>query len=153
MPEPAHGLILAFDFGLRRIGIAAGSALSGSAAPRITVANGDHGPDWAAIDREVRDYAPTLLLVGAPYNVDGTRGRLAESADAFAAALGERYGLDVERIDESYTSLAAEAVLKAGRQAGTRRRVRKGDIDSADAAVLLDSYLSGAAVRAPRDDA
>ena len=141
MPERPHTLILAFDFGLRRIGIASGNAVTGTAAPRRTVAHGIDGPDWPAIDREVRDFGPTLLLVGAPYNDDGSPGSIAPAATGFAAELHARYGLPVERIDEAYSSVEAAAGLKASRAAGTRGRVQRGDIDSAAAAVLLDSYL------------
>jgi putative holliday junction resolvase len=141
MPDPSPALILAFDFGLRRIGIAAGSTVTRTASPRRTVANGPSGPDWAAIERELRDYGPTLLLVGAPYNDDGSPGSLAPAASRFATELQTRSGLPVERIDESYSSVEAAATLKAGRAAGTRGRVKRGDIDSAAAAVLLDSYL------------
>lgn len=147
MPETSPQLILAFDFGLRRIGIAAGSSVTRTAAPRRTVANGPGGPDWPAIERELREFAPNLLLVGAPYNDDGTPGSLAPAASRFAADLTARFGLRVERIDESYSSVEASSQLKAGRAAGTRGRVRRGDIDSAAAAVLLDSYLRNAVTR------
>lgn len=141
MPEPRSALVLAFDFGLRRIGIASGSPVSGVAAPRRTVGNGPSGPDWIAIDREVRDYGPTLLLVGAPYNDDGSPGSLAAAATAFAATLHSRYALPVARIDERYTSVEAAAQLKAGRASGARGRIQRGDVDSAAAAVMLESFL------------
>jgi putative holliday junction resolvase len=141
MPERPPALILAFDFGLRRIGIASGSPITGTSAPRRTVTNGPTGPDWAAIDRELREMGPGLLLVGAPYNDDGSPGTLAPAATRFADELHVRYGLPVERVDERYTSVEAASALKAGRAAGTRGRVARGDIDSAAAAVMLDSYL------------
>lgn len=141
MPEHPHTLLLAFDFGLRRIGIASGNAVTGTAAPRRTVGHGANGPDWPAIDHELREFGPTLLLVGAPYNDDGTPGSLAPAATRFAAELQARYGLPVERVDERYSSVEAAALLTERRSAGTRGRVHKGDIDSAAAAVLLDSYL------------
>ncbi len=141
MPDRAPALVLAFDFGLRRIGIASGSPVTGVAAPRCTVANGASGPDWSAIDREVRAMGPDLLLVGAPYNDDGSPGSIAPSATRFADALHGRYRLPVERIDERYSSVEASSLLTAGRKAGTRGRVVRGDIDSAAAAVLLNSYL------------
>jgi putative Holliday junction resolvase len=141
MPEAAPALILAFDFGLRRIGIAAGNTFTGTAAPRRTVSNGPHGPDWAGIDRELREFGPALLLVGAPYNDDGSPGSIAPAATRFAVSLGERYRLPVERIDERYSSVEAEDSLRAQRAAGTRGRIQRGDIDSAAAAVLLASYL------------
>ncbi len=73
--------IIAFDFGLRRIGVAAGDTLTRSAAPRAAIAVGARGPDWDAIARELRALLPQLLVVGAPYNVDGTtRGARARGA-------------------------------------------------------------------------
>jgi putative Holliday junction resolvase len=135
-------LVLAFDFGLKRIGIAGGDTLTRSAAPRTTVAHRTHGPDWAAIDREVSRYGPSLLLVGAPYNDDGSPGSLAAAADAFAKQLAERTGLAVARVDERYSSTAAHSHLRDQRAAGERRRrVAKEDIDSAAAAIMLGSWL------------
>lgn len=137
-------IVVAFDFGLKRIGIAAGDTLTRTAAPRATVAHHAGGPDWAAIDRELGLLEPDLLVVGAPYNEDGSPGRIAGLADAFAAELARRYGLTVQRADERYTSTAAASLLRERRAAGTRRRaVRKGDLDSAAAAVLLTSWLEG----------
>lgn len=137
-------LVLALDFGLKRIGIASGDTLTGSAAPLTTVLHHDGGPDWRAIDREVKQYAPDVLVVGAPYNDDGSPGSLAARADAFAAALAQRYGLPVERIDERFTSTEATSLLREQRASGQRRRaVRKADIDSAAAAVMLASWLEG----------
>jgi putative Holliday junction resolvase len=143
MPEGRARVVLAFDFGLKRIGIASGETLTGASAPRETVAMTAAGPDWPAIDRAVRDLEPDLLLVGAPYNDDGSPARIAAPATAFAAALAQRYGLPVERIDEGYSSTAAESRLREQRASGERRRtVRKGDIDSAAAAIILASWLA-----------
>lgn len=133
---------LAFDFGLRRIGIASGDTLTRSAAPRATVPHHADGPDWPAIDRAVRSLGPDVLVVGAPYNDDGSPGSLAASADAFARTLAQRYGLTVDRIDERYSSTAAASLLREQRASGQRRRpVGKGDLDSAAAAVMLASWL------------
>jgi putative Holliday junction resolvase len=143
MPEGRARVVLAFDFGLKRIGIASGETLTGVSAPRETVAMTATGPDWPAIDRVVRDLEPDLLLVGAPYNDDGSPARIAAPATAFAAALARRYDLPVERIDEGYSSTAAESRLREQRASGERRRtVRKGDIDSAAAAIILASWLA-----------
>jgi len=135
-------IVLAFDFGRRRIGLASGDTLTRTAAPRTTVGHRTDAPDWPAIDRELRALGPDLLVVGAPYNDDGSPGSLAAGADAFARALGLRYGLTVERIDERYSSAAATSLLREQRASGQRRRqVGKGDIDSAAAAVMLASWL------------
>jgi putative Holliday junction resolvase len=136
--------VLAFDFGLKRIGIASGDTLTRSAAPRGAAAVSRTGPDWELITREVRALAPELLVVGAPYNVDGSDTALKAAVERFAAELGRRFGLPVHLVDERYSSLEASAALKAQRESGQRRRrVQRADIDSAAAAVILGRFLQG----------
>ncbi|MGH8138679.1 MAG: Holliday junction resolvase RuvX [Steroidobacteraceae bacterium] len=136
--------MLAFDFGLKRIGIAAGDTLTATAAPRPAAAVTQAGPDWNGIGREVRALRPRMLIVGAPYNVDGTAGPLTQAARRFAAELEHRFGLPVNMVDERWSSLEASAALKARRASGERRRrVRREDIDSAAAAVILERWLAG----------
>jgi putative Holliday junction resolvase len=102
------------------------------------------GPDWIAIEREVRSLQPGLLVVGAPYNVDGSPGALAPAARSFATDLEHRFGLPVSMVDERWSSLEATAALKAQRASGERRRrIRREDIDSAAAAVILERWLAG----------
>jgi len=141
-PGAAH-CIVGFDFGLKRIGIAAGDTLTARAAPRPAAAVHERGPDWDAIEREVRALAPSRLVVGVPYNADGSPAALAAAARRFAAALRERFGLPVDTVDERFSSIEASAALKRGRAAGTRRRVRSGELDSAAAAVILERWLAG----------
>jgi putative Holliday junction resolvase len=136
--------VLAFDFGFKRIGIAAGDTLTATAAPRPAAAVHQQGPDWEAIAREVRMLSPKLIVVGAPYNADGSPGALAPAARRFAAELERRFGLPVNMVDERWSSLEASAALKAQRSSGERkRRVRKEDIDSAAAAVILERWFTG----------
>lgn len=145
-PDRPAGILLAFDFGLRRIGVASGDTVSGSAAPLTAVRCGDHGPDWQAIAQLLKTYAPRQLVVGSPYNVDGSRGTLAPAADEFAAALAARFQLPVARVDERWSSTEASAELKHRRQTGTRRhRVQREDIDSLAAAIILERWLRGEA--------
>ena len=135
-------LVLAFDFGLKRIGIAGGDTLTRSAAPLTTVAHHASGPDWPAIAREVSRFGPDLLLVGDPCHDDGSPGSLAAAAAAFAKDLATRTGLTVARVDERYSSTAAHSRLREQRASGERRRrVAKADIDSAAAAIMLASWL------------
>jgi len=136
--------VLAFDFGLKRIGIACGDTVTRTAAPRAAVSASPAGPDWEAIARMVESLAPGLLVVGAPYNADGSVGALTEAARRFAAELARRFALPVHLVDERFSSLEAAAALKARRASGVRRR--RGapeDIDSAAAAVILGRWFSG----------
>jgi len=136
--------LLAFDFGRKRIGIASGDTLTCTAGPRPAAAVLGSGPDWPAIEREVRTLQPHLLIVGAPYNADGSPGTLANDASGFAAELERRFGIPVKRVDERWSSLQANERLKTQRASGERkRRIRKEDIDSAAAAVILERWLAG----------
>jgi putative Holliday junction resolvase len=138
--------IIAFDFGLKRIGVAAGDTITSTAAPRPAVSVFDSGPDWTTIEREIKALQPQLLVVGVPYNADGSPGKLTTSARGFAAALEHRFGLPVKHVDERFSSLEASEVLKRGRASGERRRrVQREHIDSAAAAVILERWLSGEA--------
>lgn len=135
--------VLAFDFGLKRIGIAGGDTLTQQAAPRSAVAVHRGVPDWQAIAREVRTLAPAVLVVGAPYNADGSEGTLLAAARRFAAELEHRFALPVRLVDERFSSLEANEALKARRASGARGRIARAAIDSAAAAVILGRWFQG----------
>ena len=135
--------VLAFDFGLKRIGIASGDTLTRGAAPRPAAAALRAGPDWDAIAREVRALSPGLLVVGVPYNAAGGDSDLTGAARGFAAELARRFKLPVHLVDERFSSLEAQAALKARRASGAmKRRVARADIDSAAAVVILERYFA-----------
>jgi putative holliday junction resolvase len=136
-------LVMAFDFGQRRIGVACGDTLSATATPLAAVLAGPGGQQWAAIGALVRDWQPSLAVVGLPYNVDGTESEQATAARAFAGELKVRYGLRVELIDERYSSLEAQERLQQARETGVRkRRVGKADIDAAAACIILERWIT-----------
>jgi putative Holliday junction resolvase len=147
MPEAhraAPRIALAFDYGRRRIGMAAGDTLTATAAPRPAVAAHDGVPDWNAIAREILALSPHVLVVGVPYNADGTEGSMAQATRDFGQALRQRFALPVEHVDEHGSSLEAGRTLKEQRASGQRRRrVQRQDIDSAAAAVILRRWLAG----------
>jgi putative holliday junction resolvase len=144
MPEARAQVILAFDFGLRRIGIASGDTVSATAAPCTAVAVTDRGVDWAAIQRLLKQFRPDVLVVGNPLNADGTAGRMSAPASQFAAELATQSRLPVQRTNEFASSFEASARLKGQRESGQRRRrVQRGDIDSAAAAIILERWLNG----------
>jgi putative Holliday junction resolvase len=136
-------LVLAFDYGRRRIGVASGDTLSRCASPLEAVASGPAGPRWESIDALVRAWQPAQLVVGLPYNVDGSESAMTGAARGFASALGTRYRLPVELVDERYSSLEAGARLRTARSNGLRRRrVAKADLDAAAACVILERWIS-----------
>lgn len=135
--------VLAFDFGLRRIGVAVGQDVTGSASPLGVVDNRDGDIDFAAIDRLVGEWRPVRLVVGMPLNADGSPGELDAPVRAFVEALG-RYDLPVVTTDERYSSIEAERVLKEARADGRRGRIDKASIDAAAAVLIAERYLAGA---------
>jgi putative Holliday junction resolvase len=138
-------VVLAFDYGSRRIGLAVGQTTTGTASP-AGVLRVSGSPDWDAIDRCLRDWSPTRLVVGLPYNMDGSETVLTGACRAFARELARRSGLPVEFVDERLTSAAAQADLREARRSGARtRRVRREDIDANAARLILETWLRGPA--------
>jgi putative holliday junction resolvase len=134
-------LILAFDFGERRIGVAVGNTGTRTAtAVGVLPARGR--PDWDAVTRCVRQWSPGRAVVGLPYNMDGTDTGLSGACREFAAELSKRYQLPVDLVDERLTSSAAQADLRDARRSGARkRRVRREDIDANAARLILETWL------------
>ena len=142
MPEPAPAAtILAFDYGRRRIGIATGQTITGSAGPLGTVANGQSGPDFDRIGRLVREWRPDRLVVGLPLGLEGSDSDMSRETQAFARELA-RFELPIELVDERHTSAEAGAELKTVRQSGGRGRIHKEDIDAAAAVLIAERYLA-----------
>lgn len=142
MPEIANGTLLAFDYGLRRIGIAVGQALTGTASPLQALNARDGVPDWNAIERLIEEWRPAAIVTGVPYNMDDTRQEMTDRAERFSRQLHGRFNLPVHIIDERLSSIEAEDRLRTARQQGRRGRIAKADIDSAAACVLLETWLN-----------
>jgi putative Holliday junction resolvase len=132
--------VLAFDFGLRRIGVAVGQQVTDSARPLGVVRNADAGPDWAHIETLVAEWRPQRLIVGMPRHADGSASELGNEVSRFVADLG-RFGLPVETVDERYSSIDAQELLKARRAAGLQGRIRKELIDAAAAVLIAERWL------------
>ena len=136
-------IVMAFDFGHRRIGVACGDTVTRSAAPHGVVPAGSGGPRWELIDALLAEWQPALLVVGLPYNVDGSESAMTTGARTFAAELARRYRQRVALIDERYSSMEAGARLKSTRESGLRRRrVVKADVDAAAACVILERWFT-----------
>lgn len=138
----AAGSVLAFDFGMKRIGVAIGTRLGAGRhgpARALTKIDGE-GSDarFAAIAALVTEWQPVLLLVGRPLNDDGTAHEMTARCERFANQLRGRFRLPVEEVDERFSSIAADASL---REQGLSWRERKTRIDSEAALVILQSWF------------
>lgn len=134
-------ILLAFDFGLRRLGVATANLATRTASP-LTTLRVDSDIPWTEVDRVVQDWRPTQLVVGMPEG-EGAE-RIARRVRGFVKALVERYGLPVATVDETLTSVAAEAELAAGRRSGfLRRRVGRGQSDRVAACLIAEQWMNG----------
>lgn len=132
--------IIAFDFGLRRIGVAVGQQVTHSASPLETVSNSDSGPDWQRIETIVREWCPQRLIVGMPTHADGSPAEIGDSVRKFIEALG-RFDLPIEAVDERFSSIEAQAALKSRREQGLQGRISKAAVDSAAATFIAERWL------------
>lgn len=134
-------ILLAFDFGLRRLGIATANLATRTASP-LTTLRVDRDVPWTDLDRVIADWRPAQLVVGVPEGDGGER--IAARIRVFVAALQERYALPVATVDETLTSVEAEAELKAGRRSGfLRRRLGRGRTDRVAACLIAEQWMNG----------
>jgi len=106
------GTVLAFDFGEKRIGVATGETLLGSAHPLTTIHAESNDDRFAAIGKLIAEWQPEQLVVGLPTHADGTPHEMTRLATKFAERLKRRFDLPVSFADERLTSLDAEARLR-----------------------------------------
>ncbi|HNW41114.1 MAG TPA: Holliday junction resolvase RuvX [Opitutaceae bacterium] len=129
---------LGIDYGTRRIGLALGDDL-GLATPLPALVDADEGKRWEGLLSVIRQKRITDLVLGFPYNMDGTVGFKAKEVEAFGAKLREACGLPVHFVDERLTSAEAESTIKKHKL----REVRaSGVIDSRSAAIILQDFLN-----------
>jgi putative holliday junction resolvase len=123
MPE---GTVLAFDFGLKRIGVAVGEPELRTAHPLPAVS------EFSQIQKLVEEWKPARLVVGLPTSAQGEPHKMTRQAEDFARRLERRFKLPVARVDERFTSVEAEQRLR-----GLKRKA----VDSVAAQLILEQYF------------
>ena len=144
--------LLAFDVGARRIGVAVGNTVSNSAREVGVLDVHATGPDWAALDRWMREWKPDGLVVGDPATLDGGDQPIRKRAREFALELRRRYALRVEQVDERTSSIEAAQRFAAGRASGARKRHQAAQLDALAAVVILERWLTEPQSRIPLPD-
>ncbi|MDW8468199.1 MAG: Holliday junction resolvase RuvX [Burkholderiales bacterium] len=143
MPEGGAGTVLAFDFGLQRIGVAVGEAALARARPLAPIRAASGAARMASLAKLLEEWQPAQLVVGRPLGADGRPHAMTQRAERFARQLAARFRLPVALVDERYSSLEAEARVRAaegGRRAAALARARR--LDSHAAAVILEQYFA-----------
>ncbi|GAA0414790.1 Holliday junction resolvase RuvX [Massilia aurea] len=121
-------IVLGFDFGIKRIGIAMGNTLTGQAQPLRVVSAIDNATRFQIIGELIAQWQPARLIVGEPRHPDGAEHDMTLRSRRFANQLHGRFNLPVELVDERYSS----AVIAS----------KRGDvIDDKAAAIILQQYF------------
>lgn len=137
--------LLGFDFGPRKIGVAVGQTVTGTARPLRTLRCRNQRPDWAGIEALVREWTPSALVLGLPLRTDDTPVDWADQIHRFARQLEGRFGLKVHLIDERLTSVEARDQISSrpGRKPADHLLE-----DAVAAALILETWLTEHATHA-----
>jgi putative Holliday junction resolvase len=142
MPDKAARTVLAFDFGLQRIGVAVGEPEVGTAHPLPTLVAATQPGRLTAIERLVKEWKPGLLLIGRPLGEDGAPHEMTRRAERFARQLNGRFRIPVELVDERYSSVEVESRMRAAYGARKAVNLARGKaLDSQAAQLLLAQYF------------
>ncbi len=133
-----EGKILAFDYGLKRIGIAVGQGLTCSATPVTTLDAKQGEPDWSQVVELLKQWRPVACVVGIPFNMDGSESEMTQRVYNFVKALRSHYNRPIYGMDERLSSYAAEQMMIQEDHKSIRDKKK---IDSMAAKIILESWL------------
>ena len=130
--------VLAFDFGMRRIGVAMGNTLTRVAHPLATIDAPPEAARFAEIAALIAEWQPARLVVGLPVHADGTPHAMTARARAFARTLEERFALPDALVDERFSTQAAQSALASAGRGGRAARSAR---DEAAAQIILQQWF------------
>lgn len=134
---------LSFDYGTQKIGVAYGQSLTGTANPVTILKAKDGIPDWTQIEGLLNEWKPNVIVVGLPFNIDGSESELLVRAIKFANRIHGRFGLPCYGIDERLSSIEAKQIMLED----VSRSNKKAAIDNIAAQLILENWFSELAAR------
>jgi len=137
MPERGQRSVMAFDFGLRRIGVAMGQEMIGTGQPLAMIPADNGTPDWAQLEKLLAEWQPDLVLVGLPLNMDGSENDMCGRARKFGKRLHGRFHVPIDMVDERLTSYEAKGQVMA---AGGSRDYGRHGVDDRAAVLILETW-------------
>ena len=124
-----NSIVMSFDFGMKRIGVAVGQKVTQTASGLGVVQAFDGIPKWDYLDKIVLDWQPERFIVGLPINMDGSNSEMSKKAQKFSRRISSRYNIRSEMFDERLTTFEA------------RERDGKTHVDAIAAKIILESWL------------
>jgi len=131
--------MIAFDFGVKSIGVAIGQQITGTASPLAAIKAVDGIPQWQALDDVFKEWEPSCIILGYPTNMDGSEQLITARAKKFGKRLYHRYKIPVHGHDERLTTVEAKERLF---ELGGFKKLSKGKIDSVSAVLILESWFA-----------
>ncbi len=139
MSREGERLVLGFDFGTRRIGVAVGNELLASARELEAMPARDGIPDWAQVERLVKSWEPDLFVVGLPLTAEGAEQEMSVRARKFGKRLFGRFGVPCEMVDERGSTGEAKVIA---RERGHRGSWRDDGVDGISAVLIVERWFA-----------
>ena len=123
-------LVMAFDYGIKKIGVAVGQSITGTANP-LTILSAKVGiPDWLEVEKLIRQWQPAHIVVGLPINMDDSASEMSARAEKFARRLTGRFNIEHSTVDERLSSFEARDYVDDNQP-----------VDAIAAKLILETYF------------
>jgi len=132
-------VIIAFDFGLKHIGVAIGQEITSTAQTFRSLQANNGEPDWNILDILIKEWKPKLFVVGNPLNMDGSDSEMKKKSDKFSHLINKRYNIPVELMDERLTTREAKDRLRSAKENSISVSA---DTHQISAQIILESWFS-----------
>lgn len=134
---------IAFDYGLKKTGVAIAQSITKTASPLLALKMNNGEPDWEDIDSIFENFKPNCAIFGMPEKRINESNSLTKKINSFSSKIEKRYQISIRFINEHLTSKIAKDKLKEQRQEGILlRQIKKGQIDSMAAAIILQEWMN-----------
>ena len=130
---------LGFDYGLARIGVATGQTLTKTSSPLQSIKARDGIPNWDQVESLLNEWQPDIVIIGLPLNEDDSTSDMARRARKFGQRIHGRFGIQVDYVNEYYSSAEARECLNYNGKAGDQ----DGKLDAVAASLILERWLGG----------
>lgn len=133
--------IIGFDFGIKNIGVAFGQTLTKTAKPLTTIRNKKGSIAWEEITTIIKQWEPNILIVGLPFNMDGTEQTLTQLTKKFSKELQQKFNLPVFYVDERLSTWDAKNKLGIHYKAKINKK-EQDKINALSAAILIEQWIN-----------
>ena len=143
-----ESVLIGFDYGTKKMGVAIAQCITKTATPLNVLKIKNETPNWEQLDQIVSDYKPDLAIIGYPGKNNKQTSLLADKIEKFGSAIEKHYKMPTILFDETYsTTIARQKLIDLRRDGILSRRIKKGQVDSMAAKIILEQWLKLATLR------